>query len=117
MDQRSPLGRRALIVEDEPMIALDLEAEMHALGFGTCQLAAEAQEAFLLALGDQLDVVLMNVDLQGGHDGIEAARWLREVSDALSYSSPDTLTATPSSISTNRCPERQFCQSRSIVIS
>jgi DNA-binding NarL/FixJ family response regulator len=82
MDQRSFPGRRALIVEDEPMIALDLEAEMHALGFGICQLAAEPQEAFLLAMGDQLDVVLMNVDLQGGHDGIKAARWLREVSDA-----------------------------------
>jgi len=96
MDQRSPPGRRALIVEDEPMIALDLEAEMHALGFGICQLAAEPQEAFLLAMGDQLDVVLMNVDLQGGHDGIQAARWLREVSDApivfiTGYTDRDTI--------------------------
>ena len=96
MDQRSPTDRRALIVEDEPIIALDLEAEMHALGFGRCQLAAEAQEAFLLAMGDQLDVVLMNVDLQGGHDGIQAARWLREVSDApivfiTGYTDRDTI--------------------------
>jgi len=96
MDQRSPPGRHALIVEDEPMIALDLEAEMHALGFGICQLAAEPQEAFLLAMGDQLDVVLMNVDLQGGHDGIQAARWLREVSDApivfiTGYTDRDTI--------------------------
>src|SRR5215813_6513265 len=78
MDQRSPTDRRALIVEDEPIIAIDLEAEMHSLGFGRCQLAAEPQEAFLLAMGDQLDVVLMNVDLKAGHDGIQAARWLRE---------------------------------------
>ena len=88
--------RRALIVEDEPMIALDLEAEMHALGFGICQLAAEPQEAFLLAMGDQLDVVLMNVDLQRGHDGIQAARWLRQVSDApivfiTGYTDRDTI--------------------------
>jgi len=78
------------------MIALDLEAEMHALGFGICQLAAEPQEAFLLAMGDQLDVVLMNVDLQRGHDGIQAARWLRQVSDApivfvTGYTDRDTI--------------------------
>ena len=59
-------------------------------------LAAEPQEAFLLAMGDQLDVVLMNVDLQGGHDGIQAARWLREVSDApivfvTGYTDRDTI--------------------------
>jgi hypothetical protein len=46
MTQRSPPRRRALIVEDEPMIALGLEAEMHALGFGICELAADPQEAF-----------------------------------------------------------------------
>jgi DNA-binding NarL/FixJ family response regulator len=77
-----PRRRRALIVEDENLIALGLEAEeMHALGFHVCELAADPQEAFLLAMGDQPDVVLMDVNLQGGRDGIRAARWLREVSD------------------------------------
>jgi two-component system, response regulator PdtaR len=54
---------------------------MHALGFNICELAADPQEAFLLAMGDQPDVVLMDVCLKGGREGIEAARWLREVSD------------------------------------
>ena len=82
MAQRSPPHhRRALIVEDETMIALGLEADMHALGFDICDLVADGQEAFLHAMDDQPDVVLMDVNLEGGREGIEAARWLREVCD------------------------------------
>jgi DNA-binding NarL/FixJ family response regulator len=82
MAQRSPpRHRRALIVEDEFWIALGLEAEMHALGFEICDLAANAQNAFLRAMEDQPDVVLMDVCLEGGRERIEAARWLREVCD------------------------------------
>lgn len=82
MAQRSPpRHRRALIVEDEFWIAMDLEAEMHALGFEVCDLAANAQNAFLCAMEDQPDVVLMDVCLEGGREGMEAARWLREVCD------------------------------------
>jgi DNA-binding NarL/FixJ family response regulator len=67
MAQRSPpRHRRALIVEDEFWIALGLEAEMHALGFEICDLAANAQNAFLRAMEDQPDVVLMDVCLEGG---------------------------------------------------
>jgi len=38
-------SRRALIVEDETMIALNLEADMRELGFDTCDLAANGQQA------------------------------------------------------------------------
>jgi DNA-binding response OmpR family regulator len=75
------MAQRALIVEDETMIALSLEADMHALGFDICDLAADGQEAFLHAMDDQPDVVLMDVNLEGGREGIEAAKWLREVCD------------------------------------
>jgi CheY-like chemotaxis protein len=79
MTQSSPPRRRALIVEDEVWSAIGLEADMLALGFGVCDLAADAQEAYSLAMNDQYDVVLMDVCLQEGREGIEAARWLREV--------------------------------------
>ena len=67
-------SRRALIVDDEPLCALDLEARMHELGFDS-HLAANGQEAFLQAV--QPDVVLMDVDLEGSHEGIEVAKKLR----------------------------------------
>jgi DNA-binding NarL/FixJ family response regulator len=61
------------------MVALDLEAAMCALGFEVCGLAPSAREARAVAMTDQPDIVLMDVNLEGGREGIEAARWLREV--------------------------------------
>lgn len=83
MAQSSPPRRpRALIVEDEIMIALDLEDTMLALGFDSCGLAPSDRSARSLAMSDQPDVVLMDVCLEGGREGIETARWLREVCGA-----------------------------------
>jgi DNA-binding response OmpR family regulator len=81
MDQLSP-HRRALIVEDETVVALSLEAEMRALGFDICDLAANGQQASRLAMSNQPDVVLMDINLEGGREGIEVARWLRKVCEA-----------------------------------
>jgi DNA-binding NarL/FixJ family response regulator len=88
--------RRALIVEDEFLIALDLETDLCALGFDVCDLAANADKARSLAMSNQPDVVLMDVNLEGGREGIEAARWLREVCDTAvvfvtSYNDDDTV--------------------------
>ena len=82
MAQRSPPYRgRALIVEDEIFFALNLEADMHALGFDICDLAANGQQASQLAMKNQPDVVLMDINLEGGREGIEVGRWLRTVCD------------------------------------
>ena len=96
MTQSSPAHRRALIVEDEPLFAMGLAADMQALGFDTCDLAANGQDAFLQAMEDAPDIVLMDVNLEGGLEGIEAARWLREVCDIpvvfiTAYTDPDTI--------------------------
>ena len=73
---------RALIVEDEFLIALDLEATMTGLGFEICGLAPNAEEARSLAMDHQPDVVVIDVYLGGAREGIETARWLRDVCDA-----------------------------------
>ena len=75
----SPHGRRVLIIEDEFLIALDLEATMFKLGFDVCALAPSASKARSLAMNDQPDVALVDVCLEGGREGIEIAKWLREV--------------------------------------
>jgi CheY-like chemotaxis protein len=96
MAQDSPAHRRALIVEDEPIFAMGLAADMQALGFDTCNLAADGQNAFLQAMEDPPDIVLMDVNLEGGREGIEAARWLKEVCDIpiifiTAYTDRDTV--------------------------
>ena len=88
--------RRVLIVEDETMFALNLEADMLAMGFDICDIAANGQQASNLAMSNQPDVVLIDVNLEGGREGIELARWLRNVCDApvvfiTAYSDPDTV--------------------------
>ena len=97
MAQRStPQRRRALIVDDEIMFALNLEADMHDLGFDICDLAANAQQASTLAMSNQPDVVLMDINLEGGREGIEVARWLHQVCEApiifiTGYTDRDTV--------------------------
>ena len=82
MTTPTPPPRRALIVEDEILFAISLEADMRALGFDTCDLAADGQQASRLAMCNQPDVVLMDINLEGGREGIEVARWLRTVCEA-----------------------------------
>ncbi|MGH6865955.1 MAG: response regulator [Methyloceanibacter sp.] len=74
--------RRALIVEDEVAIALDLEHAMADLGFDVCELAPSDQKARALAMQDEPDIVLVDVCLAGGREGIETGRWLRDVCGA-----------------------------------
>ena len=72
-------SRRALIVDDEFLIAFDVEASMHELGFDICTVASNERDAIQLAKSNPPDVVVMDVYLNGTRAGIEAARWLREV--------------------------------------
>jgi DNA-binding response OmpR family regulator len=88
--------RRALIVEDEFLIAHDLEASMHELGFDDCDVAPNAQQAHALSMDARPDIVVVDVCLEGGREGIEVARWLREMFEVpvvfvTSYSDDDTV--------------------------
>ena len=75
---------------------MGLTADMQALGFD-CDLAASSQDAFLQAMEDAPDIVLMDVNLEGGREGIEAARWLREVCDILLTESGPATVSKPKS--------------------
>src|SRR6476469_9242804 len=72
-------SRRALIVDDEFLIAFDLESSMRELGFDVCTVASNEGDAIELAKSNLPDVVVMDVYIGGTRTGIEAGRWLREV--------------------------------------
>jgi DNA-binding NarL/FixJ family response regulator len=95
MDQTVP-SRRALIVDDEFLIAFDLESSMRELGFDVCTVASNERDAIELAKSNRPDVVVMDVYLGGTRAGIETARWLREVCDVpivfvTAHSDADTM--------------------------
>jgi PAS domain S-box-containing protein len=63
-----------LIVEDEAIVAMDLKLHLQELGYDVVGLAASGPEAVGLALRLRPDLVLMDISLGAGMDGIEAAR-------------------------------------------
>jgi len=63
-----------LIVEDERLIAVDLQRRLTRLGYAVVALAASGMEAIQKALALRPDVVLMDIRLQGDMDGVEAAQ-------------------------------------------
>lgn len=68
---------RVVIVEDEFFIALDLQAILEADGHQVLAVATSAQEAVQAAQNLLPDVVLMDVRLARGSDGVDAAREIR----------------------------------------
>jgi CheY-like chemotaxis protein len=70
---------RILIVEDDALIALDLQQTIEDLGGAVVGRASRTLEAIGLAAKHQPDVVLMDIRLAGGSDGIEAARGIRRL--------------------------------------
>lgn len=67
-----------MIVEDEALIALDLEMQVEAAGHRVVAMAASADEAVERAAETRPDLVLMDMRLAGGSSGEDAARRLYE---------------------------------------
>ena len=70
--------RSVLIVEDEQIVALDLQQTLQGLGYEVFAIAATAEEAILRASERRPDLVLMDIRLKGNRDGVEVAELLRD---------------------------------------
>lgn len=69
---------RVLIVEDERIVASDLQQTLRRMGYDAYGIAASGLEALEQARARSPDIALMDIRIQGGMDGIETARLLRE---------------------------------------
>ncbi|PBB17908.1 response regulator [Mesorhizobium sp. WSM4313] len=67
------LNQSILVVEDDYLIALDIEAGLLAEGFLLAGLATSADEAISMALSTKPVLALMDIRLLGKRDGIDAA--------------------------------------------
>lgn len=65
--------KRILIVEDEVIVAMTLEAVLHKLGYGVAGAVTNGPDAIRIAGEEMPDLVLMDIRLEGPMDGIEAA--------------------------------------------
>jgi two-component system cell cycle sensor histidine kinase/response regulator CckA len=70
-------GNKILIVEDEGIIAIDLKRKLEQASYTVTGIAADAEEAFAELDRELPDLVLMDIRLRGGDDGIETAGKIR----------------------------------------
>ena len=68
------MNRRVLIVEDELIVADDLEWRLTQIGCEVIGIVSSGEEAVLLASRQRPETVLMDIQLGGRMSGVEAAR-------------------------------------------
>lgn len=71
------MSRRVLIVEDEIIVADDLEWQLSKIGYEVTGVAASGEEALAAVDQQRPDIVLMDIQLQGRMNGIEAAKLIQ----------------------------------------
>ncbi|MGR3275000.1 putative bifunctional diguanylate cyclase/phosphodiesterase [Acaryochloris marina NIES-2412] len=90
------VSAKILVVEDEGLIALDIESHLIDLGYQVPGIAETGADAILLALEAQPDLVLMDIRLKGNIDGIQAAAKITDKLDIpiiflTAFADADTL--------------------------
>jgi CheY-like chemotaxis protein len=89
---------RILIVEDEPIVSLQLQESLEAMGHVVPAVVDSGDEVLSAVLSNKPDLILMDIKLRSFIDGVDATKRLRLVSDVpVIY-----LTAYPSAGSQDR---------------
>ena len=70
-----------LVVEDERIVALDLKLTLESMGFQVVGTASTQDEAVVLTMSYRPDLILMDINLGNGGDGILAAQEIARFAD------------------------------------
>jgi DNA-binding NarL/FixJ family response regulator len=73
VEQRLDRGSRILVVEDDFLVASEMEMALHAAGYTVVGLAASADEAIALAKTGRPDLAVIDIRLHGTRDGVDTA--------------------------------------------
>lgn len=107
-DIASQLSSKVLIIEDEPLIALDLVRLVTGLGHHVSSVAQTHKEAIAAVAEEQPELILADVQLADGSSGIEAVKEI-----LTSYTPPVVfITAFPDRLLTGERPEPTFLISK-----
>mgnify|MGYP005749677611 CR=1 FL=1 len=69
---------RILIVEDDMIIAANISLQLSKLGYEVTGIESRGEEAVNHALENRPDIILMDIQLKGGINGVEAAKKIQE---------------------------------------
>ncbi|MBC8414212.1 response regulator [bacterium] len=68
---------RILIVEDEAIIAMELESQLQSLGYEVTSIVDTGVKAIEKAEADKPELIIMDIRIKGGMDGIDTAEVIR----------------------------------------
>ncbi len=69
---------KILVVEDEPIVAKDIQQSLRRLGYEVPATATSGEDALRKAGETKPDLVIMDIVLKGGMDGVETAQYLKQ---------------------------------------
>ncbi|MGB3464004.1 MAG: LytTR family transcriptional regulator DNA-binding domain-containing protein [Cyclobacteriaceae bacterium] len=81
MNEPTPKNINILIVEDEPLYSKVLEMELEDLGYHVVGIATNAEDAFVLLKEKAIDIVLLDIVIEGDKDGIDIGNHIRSTYD------------------------------------
>lgn len=87
---------KVLIVEDERLVAKDLQLSLTKIGYTVTGIASDIKQTLALLIEDKPDIVLMDIMLDNGDSGITAAEIIKKdyklpVLFLTAYADPNTI--------------------------
>ena len=77
------MNKSVLIVEDESIVAMEVESYIQQLGCHVVGIASNAKDAYEYAMQKKPDLILMDISLKGDIDGIEIASKIKSEMDVF----------------------------------
>jgi len=67
-----------LIVEDESIVAIEIESYIKKLGYSVADTCSNAQDTFTVIEEQHIDIILMDICIKGELDGVETATMIKK---------------------------------------
>ena len=116
---------KIMVVEDEGVVAADIQVQLQSLGYKVCSLVTTGEDAVNNLEMERPDLVLMDISLAGVIDGIEAAAQIKmgfnipvvyltayannEIMNRAKLTEPYGYLSSPSTPRNCRPPSRWLC--------
>ena len=87
---------KILVVEDELIVSMELKSRLNDLGYSVCGTVASGEEAIEQANKQEPDIILMDINIKGAYDGVQAAEIIKSDHDIpiifiTAFTDPQTL--------------------------